>query len=211
MTNLSRSKWFWVSVCSEEKREVVAMPEVTEIFEKFFEGVIPQMFEAITGVFPVSGMEGTTFTLQVNLTGEGGTSYGITVKDARDLSVTPGGVDNPMLTVELPASFFVELIKNTVTSPLQDLYNAAKDVRGTVIFEPVLREGQPALSIKVTMNQAEDPSITLSADVPTFMRLMNGEESPPTAFMQGKIKIDGNLPFGMELMNKFQAFMPSMS
>jgi len=187
------------------------MPEVTEIFERFFESVVPQMFQTITAVFPVSGMEGTTFTLQVNLTGEGGAAYGITIKDARELEVTPGGVDDPMLTVELPASLFVGLIKNTVSSPLQDLYNAAKDVKGTVVFEPVLREGQPPLSIKVTMNQAEDPNITLSADVPTFMRLMNGEESPPTAFMQGKIKIDGNLPFGMELMNKFQAFMPSMS
>lgn len=187
------------------------MPEVTDIFEKSFESVIPQMFETVTEVFPVSGMEGTTFTLVVNLTGDNGTTYGITITDARELTVTPGGLDDPMLTVELPASLFVDMIKNTVSSPMQDMYNAAKDVQGTIVFEPLLREGQPPLSVKLIMNQADDPNITLSADVPTFMRLMNGEESPPTAFMQGKMKIDGNLPFGMELMNKFQAFMPGMS
>jgi len=41
------------------------MPEVTEIFEKSFESVIPQMFETVTEVFPVSGMEGTTFTIVI--------------------------------------------------------------------------------------------------------------------------------------------------
>jgi hypothetical protein len=187
------------------------MPEVTEIFEKFFESVMPQMFQTVTEVFPVSGMEGTTFTVVVNLTGENGTTYGITITDAKELTITPGGLDDPMLTVELPASLFVDMIKNTVASPMPDLYNAAKDVQGTIIFEPILKEGQPPLSLKLIMNQAEDPNIKLSADVPTFMRLINGEESPPTAFMQGKIKIDGNMPFGMELMTKFQAFMPGMS
>jgi len=187
------------------------MPEVTEIFEKFFESVVPQMFQTVTEVFPVSDMEGTTFTVEVSLTGENGTTYGITIENAKELTITPGGLDDPMLTVELPASIFVSVIKNMVSSPMQDLYNAAKDVQGTIVFEPLLREGQPPLSVKMIMNQADDPNITLSADVPTFMRLMNGEESPPTAFMQGKIKIDGNLPFGMELMNKFQAFMPGMS
>jgi hypothetical protein len=187
------------------------MPEATEIFEKFFESVVPQMFETVTEIFPVPGMDGTTFNLKVNLTGENGTTYGISIKDAKEINIIPGGMDDPMLTVEIPAAVFLDTIKNVITSPMQDLYKAAKDVEGTLVIEPQLKEGQPPLSIKLIMNQAEDPNIKLSADVQTFMRLMNGEESPPTAFMQGKMKIDGNMPFGMELMNKFQAFMPGMS
>lgn len=187
------------------------MPETSTIFERFFETVVPQMFQAVTEVFPVPDMEGTTFTLQVKLTGENGTQYGITIKDAREISVTPGGIDDPMLAVELPASVFIDMIRRTISSPMQDMYNAVKDVRGTIVFEPVLKDGEPPLSVKMVMNQTADPSITLTADLPTFMGIMNGEESPPTAFMQGKLKIDGNLPFGMDLMTKFSALVPGMS
>jgi putative sterol carrier protein len=184
------------------------MTEATQIFERFFEDVVPVMFQATTEVFPVPGMEGTTFTLQVKLTGESGTEYGITIEDAKKITVTPGGIDSPMLTVELPASIFLDMIKKTITSPLQDMYSAAKDVAGTMVIDPKIKDGSPPMRVKIVFNQAADPSIELRADVPTFIKLMNGELSPPTAFMQGSLKIDGNLPFGMELMSKFAALIP---
>lgn len=187
------------------------MPEVAEVFERFFEKVVPEMFEAVTEVFPVAGMEDTVFKLQVNLTGEGETTYGITIRDAREIEVTKGGIEDPMLTVELPSSIFINTMKMAVTSPMHDLYDAARDVEGTVVVEPLQGDGRPPLSVKLILNQSEEPNIKLSADIPTFMKLMNGEESPPMAFMQGNLKIEGNLPFGMELMSKFYSFMPGAS
>jgi SCP-2 sterol transfer family len=187
------------------------MSETTEIFEKFFENVVPVMFESTTKAFPVQGMDGTNFTMQVNLTGDNATQYGITIKDAREITVTKGTLDGPMLTLELPTSIFIDMIKNVISSPLRDAYNAAKDTQGTIVLEPLTKGGTVPFKVKMTLNQATDPNICLRSDLKTFMALMNGEDSPITAFMQGKMKIDGNLPFGMELMNKFAAFIPSPS
>jgi putative sterol carrier protein len=187
------------------------MSDATEIFRTFFENALPEMFKSITAAFPVNGMQGTVFTLQINLSGEGGAQYGITIKDAREMTVTPGGLDEAMLTVELPASIFINMVKNLVASPMQEAYHAAKETKGTVIFEPLAKGGKASYEIKLIMNKAEQPSIKLSAEANTFLGMMNGEESPINAFMQGRLKIDGDLPFGMELMNKFSAFMPSIT
>ncbi|MDY6796227.1 MAG: hypothetical protein SWK76_13275 [Actinomycetota bacterium] len=65
------------------------MTETSTIFESFFETIVLQMFQAVTEVLSVPDMEGTTFTFQVKLTGENGTQCGITIKDAREISVTP--------------------------------------------------------------------------------------------------------------------------
>jgi hypothetical protein len=187
------------------------MSDATSVFRKFFETVLPEMFASITEAFPVSGMDGTAFTMQINLTGEGGVSYGLTIKDAKEMTIHPDGLDDPMLTVELPTSIFIKMIKDAINSPMQDAYNAVKETKGTVVFEPLAKSGEEPISIKLIMNKAETPHIKLSADMDTLMDLMNGKDSPVTAFMQGQLKIDGDLPFGMDLMNKFAAFMPSMS
>jgi putative sterol carrier protein len=187
------------------------MSEVAEIFESFFEKVVPVIFDSVTGAFPVQGMEGTEFTLQVNLTGEGATRYGLTIKDAREISVSKGELQSPMLTVELPTSIFIDMIKNMTSQPMREAYNAAGDTSGAIILEPLTKEGKVPFSVKFIFNRASEPNICLRSDMQTLMALMNGEDSPITAFMQGKLKIDGNLTFGMELMNKFAAFIPSPS
>jgi hypothetical protein len=192
-------------------KEAEIMSETTEIFEKFFESVVPVMFESTTKAFPVEGMDGTDFTMQVNLTGDNGVQYGIAIKDAKEITVTKGALDSPMLKVELPTSIFIDMIKNVISSPMQDAYKAAKDTNGTIILEPLTKDGKVPFSIKLTLNQTSDPSICLRSDMQTMMALINGEDSPITAFMQGKLKIDGSLPFGMDLMNKFAAFIPSPS
>lgn len=187
------------------------MAGVEKVFETFFEEVVPPMFKAVTEAFPVQGMEGTTFTMQVNLTGEGGVTYGLVIKDASEIEVKKGGVENAMLTVEIPASIFVDLMKNTVSAPLGKMYEAARETQGTMAVEASPGEGKKPFQAKFTFNGAEEPQIRLSSDMATFLKLMNGEESPPVAFMQGNLKIDGNMMFGMELMNKFSFIMPGAS
>jgi putative sterol carrier protein len=184
------------------------MAEATQIFERFFEDVVPILFRATTEVFPVPGMEGTTFTLQVKLTGENGTEYGVTIEDANRIEVIKGAIDNPMLTVEIPASIFIDTIKKTIASQMSELYNAAKDINGTMEVEALVKENEPPVSVKFVFNETREPNIVLRADPPTFFKLMSGEMSPPMAFMQGNMQIDGNLPFGMELMSKFAALIP---
>lgn len=182
--------------------------------DEFFESFVPVTFDAVVSSGPVPGMEGTVFTLQVDLTGDGGAVYGITVRDAREMSVTRGPLDAPMLRVVAPYFAWragisgeikgADLLANPARfASMVDraMYESALATRGTVIFKPLLGEGLE-VAIRIIFNGAEQPSVTLSAAPEVLFSMSTGELNGPEAFLQGKLKIDGDITFAMRL-NEF--------
>lgn len=45
----------------------------------------------------------------------------------------------------------------------------------------------------------EPADVTLSADVDTFQGIMTGDTNPTSAFMTGKLKVDGDMGMAMKL------------
>lgn len=45
----------------------------------------------------------------------------------------------------------------------------------------------------------DDADVTLTASVETFRAMMEGEENPTTAFMTGKLSVDGDMGMAMKL------------
>ena len=45
----------------------------------------------------------------------------------------------------------------------------------------------------------EDADVTLSADVETFQGILSGDTNPASAFMTGKLSVDGDMGMAMKL------------
>ncbi|MEP4194086.1 MAG: SCP2 sterol-binding domain-containing protein [Aliishimia sp.] len=45
----------------------------------------------------------------------------------------------------------------------------------------------------------DEADVTLSADVETFQGIMSGDTNPTSAFMTGKLKVDGDMGMAMKL------------
>ena len=45
----------------------------------------------------------------------------------------------------------------------------------------------------------EEADVTLSADAETFQSILEGDTNPTSAFMTGKLKIDGDMGMAMKL------------
>ncbi|MEP5732261.1 MAG: SCP2 sterol-binding domain-containing protein [Sulfitobacter sp.] len=45
----------------------------------------------------------------------------------------------------------------------------------------------------------EDADVTLSADADTFQEILSGETNPTSAFMTGKLTVDGDMGMAMKL------------
>ena len=47
----------------------------------------------------------------------------------------------------------------------------------------------------------DETDVTLSADADTFRSILEGETNPTSAFMTGKLKVDGDMGMAMQLAN----------
>ena len=72
------------------------------------------------------------------------------------------------------------------------------DFDGTAKFDI---EGEGAVMIDGAGARAadEDAGVTLSADADTFKEILAGETNPTSAFMTGKLKVDGDMGMAMKL------------
>ncbi len=62
-------------------------------------------------------------------------------------------------------------------------------------------EGEGAVMMDSTGARAgdEDADVTLSADADTFEGILSGDTNPTSAFMTGKLKVDGDMGMAMKL------------
>jgi putative sterol carrier protein len=62
-------------------------------------------------------------------------------------------------------------------------------------------EGEGSVVIDADGARASDEAadVTLTADAETFQAMMNGETNPTSAFMTGKLRVDGDMGMAMKL------------
>ncbi|MFT6023783.1 MAG: putative sterol carrier protein [Ascidiaceihabitans sp.] len=75
---------------------------------------------------------------------------------------------------------------------------AGSNFDGTAKFDI---EGEGGVIIDGTGARAsdEDADVTLTADVETFQGILSGDTNPTSAFMTGKLKVDGDMGMAMKL------------
>lgn len=75
---------------------------------------------------------------------------------------------------------------------------AGSDFDGTAKFDI---EGEGSVVIDNTGARAsdEETDVTLSADAETFQDILSGDLNPTSAFMTGKLKVDGDMGMAMKL------------
>jgi len=56
---------------------------------------------------------------------------------------------------------------------------------------------------EVTQGKAEDPTIVLTATAEDWLAIMNGDMNGQTAFLTGKLKIQGDMTLAMQLESLF--------
>ena len=73
---------------------------------------------------------------------------------------------------------------------------------GTAKFE-IEGEGSIVLDENKVYASDEETDVTFKASVEIFQEIFNGELDPTSAFMTGKLKIDGDMGTAMRLANVF--------
>lgn len=168
----------------------------------YFETYVPKMFAEQVGSTAIAGMEGTEFSVQFNVDG---TTYGIVVKDAKDLQVANGPLDAPMMNVTLAEDAWRKAVTGNL--PGSDMFTELGNLANRKMYDAVVGQKgtltleltDPDATIQVVFNGAASPAVTLKASAATFADINSGKTAAPMAFMQGQMKLEGDMAFAMSL------------
>ncbi|OFW58482.1 MAG: hypothetical protein A2V52_01190 [Actinobacteria bacterium RBG_19FT_COMBO_54_7] len=178
------------------------MPEDSIVIEEYLNSYLPQLIEKRLAEKTVPDMEGTSFGMQLCVEGDKSLVYGITIEDARRITVTPGGIDNPIFTMRISEDAIKPLVDFVSSFISRKQYDAVTGTKGRLDLK-IGMPGDWTLPVTMVFNGAEAPQMSLSGPSADLMKIVTGEVNAPSAFMQGKIKLDGDLTFGLSLANLF--------
>jgi putative sterol carrier protein len=98
-----------------------------------------------------------------------------------------------------PREFFEGLETRVDPSKTAGMNNTyVFDIEGAGVWRVAVTDG----SVKVTEGPT-DGDVTIRASKDTFTAIATGEQSPTTAYMTGKIKIEGDMAAAMKLQKLF--------
>ncbi len=189
--------------------------------KEFFGKFLPEAFKASVGDMDVSGYKGINFTIEFDVTGPDGGTYGLSLADGDKLEITEGNLDGAMLTIEMSDKVFMDGLSGKIPEfPMEDFLanpqllvtslppeearqriENLKSIKG--MMETEARRGDEVIEFTVKFNGVTDPSCKIIGDINNLMAIMKGELNPVQAFMSGKYKITGSLPFAIELQRIF--------
>lgn len=176
--------------------------------KEYFEEYVPKIFEEEMSKTSISGMDGTAFTVEFDV---GGQAYSLTIKDAKELEISEGSQESPMIKVELSEDIWRKAVTGKMEGAVdmftemgqmanRQRYDTLASAKGAMKLELEMPDGSQA-DIKVAFNGAESPQVTFKAALEDWAKVASGEMPGPTAFMSGKLKIEGDMPFAMSLGN----------
>lgn len=177
----------------------------------FFEELVPQQFTAITAETPIEGVEGIVFSLQFDIDGPNGGSWGIVVTDGKKMEIKPGGYDQALITMKLREQDWRDAITGKAGMNIgmnmdrqmsgeqaRTQFEALKNLRGKLVTEITKSDGS-LFPVEISFNKAQDPVTTIKMKMEDYLDLQSGKLDGPNAFMQGKLQIEGDMMFAMQL------------
>jgi len=160
------------------------------------------------------GMRAVTATIRVDVRGDGGGTFFLNIEQGR---MTPGeaAARAPFLTLQQDRASFDALVAQVGESAMallggltgltggmhltQGRVDNLAGIDGSVGLAVEGEGGFQVLSHFGSGPTPAEPTATIRIDAETYGRLRSGDLSAPSAFMEGKIRIDGDMQLAMQL------------
>ena len=146
-------------------------------------------------------------TIRLDLEGAGGGTWYLTLEDG-EMHVAEAAEGTPLLCVrqtraDWEALARIQLGMGSAPSAGGDLtrrrVERLQTVAGTLQFRLLTDDGEHVVTVQFGGGEASPPRCTLRVKAEDARRLQAGELAPQAAFLQGLVKIEGDLAFAMQV------------
>ena len=172
--------------------------------QQFFEQLLPAGFTAQKESGSAVPQE---FSMQYHVQGDGGGNWHVAIKDGA--MTTKQGTDDAVLTFTLGVDDFLDAIhsRNGAAPSLllpasrpgrPDNSGRAKMLKGTISQELARESGDP-FKLEMKFNGADTPCTVLKMKLADFVAMQEGKLNGQEAFMTGRLRIEGDMAFMMQV------------
>jgi hypothetical protein len=172
--------------------------------EQFFEQLLPAGFEVQKEGGAAVPQD---FSMQYHVTGAGGGDWHVDIKDGK--MTTKKGEADAVLAFTVSIEDFLDAIQSrngaapAVLLPASrpgrpDNSGRAKTLKGTIAQE-LSREGADPFKLEMTFNGAATPRTVLKMKLADFVAMQDGRLNGQEAFMTGRLRIEGDMAFMMQV------------
>ncbi len=172
--------------------------------QQFFEQLLPAGFAAQKEVGNAVPQD---FSMQYHVQGDGGGAWHVAITDGA--MITKQGTGEAILTFTLSLDDFLDAIHSrngaapTVLLPASrpgrpDTSGRAKMLKGTIAQE-LARDGADPFKLEMKFNGAESPRTVLKMKLADFVAMQEGKLNGQEAFMTGRLRIEGDMAFMMQV------------
>ena len=168
---------------------------------EYYENILPGQFATAVADLPPEVAAQPEITSTYEISGAGGGTYGLRVANGQ-LEIVPGGIPNSDLytttTIENWRSGVASIDEPLIRFVKHRKVNAVKSLKGALKLD-IARDDGSSIEGKTLYGSAESPAVTIRMKADDYKALMNGSLNGQMAFMTGKLKFEGSLPFLMQL------------
>ena len=180
-------------------------PAITEDVtpEQFFEQLLPMGFAAQV---QETGTPPADFTMQYHVTGGGGGDWLVAIEGGKMTARKASGDANLTFTLSVDdwrdavlgrGGAALSLIVPPSRPGRPDSSGRAKQLKGTLALD-LARDGNP-VRVEMSFNNAPTPRTVIKMKVADYVAMQEGRLNGQEAFMMGKMKVEGDLGFLMQI------------
>ena len=175
--------------------------------DQFFEVMLPMGFEANAAANPEQTPR-ADLTMQYILTGDGGGDWTMSIKDGK-LTSAKGRVESANVTFTVSVDDWRDAVLGQNGASLglilpqprpgrPDNSGRLKEIKGTMALE-LSRESKDPYKVEMCFNNAAAPRTLLKMKLAEWSDMQTGKLNGQEAFMQGRIKVEGDMGFLMQI------------
>lgn len=173
--------------------------------EQFFEQMLPMGFEANAAADPSATPR--ELTIQYILSGAGGGEWTVSIKDGKLVASKGRSEANVTFTVGVNDWRDAVLGQNGAALGLilpqprpgrPDNSGRLKEIKGTLALE-LARDAMDPFRVEMCFNGGAAPRTLLKLKLAEWLDMQTGKLNGQEAFMQGRIKVEGDMGFLMQI------------
>lgn len=180
--------------------------------DDFFMKFVPEKFNEMRQILTVvdlSFLAGKDFNMQYDIEGK---VYGVKFKNAKDVEVVKGTIDNPVFFLSISEKDWREAVTGKFNKLADDFsgdptsfidakrFKALLSTKGTVNLN-LKKDDGAILPLKIVFNNVEKPAVTINMDMLDGLDMMSRKVTGQTLFMNGKMKFTGDMVLLMNLQS----------